>query len=126
MSAVPCTCMKHDTGASSPESRPIGRIWRGSTLAEDGDRYLEYLRATGLAEYARVEGHRETITLRRTLDGRAEFLLLTLWDSMDAVRTFAGADPERAVFYPEDDRFLVERDERVMHFEVVDHLQSPK
>jgi hypothetical protein len=40
---------------------------------------------------------------------------------MEAVRRFSGVDPERAVFYPEDDRFLVARDDRVTHFEVVDH-----
>jgi hypothetical protein len=44
---------------------------------------------------------------------------LSFWDSLDAVRGFAGDDVERAVFYPEDDRFLVEREETVLHFGVV-------
>jgi heme-degrading monooxygenase HmoA len=107
-----------------PGSKPVARSWRGATRAEDGDRYLAYLRETGLAEYARTPGHRSTLTLRRIHDGRAEFLVVTLWDDMDAVRAFAGDDPERAVFYPEDDRYLVDRDERVTHFEVVD--QQPE
>ena len=98
----------------------IARLWKGATRAEDSDRYLEYLRRTGLAEYARTEGHRSTVTLCRVEGGRAEFMLLTIWDSMDAVRRFAGDDPKRAVFYPEDDRYLVARDDRVTHFEVVD------
>ena len=55
----------------------------------------------------------------RVENGRAEFLLLTLWDSEEAVRGFAGDDPGKAVFYPEDERFLVERGERVDHYEVV-------
>src|SRR4051812_25601676 len=113
--------MSHNTGEHREDEPVVARLWRGSTSAEDGERYLEYLRATGLAEYARTPGHRETLTLRRERNGRAEFLLLSIWDSMQAVRAFAGADPERAVFYAEDDRFLVERDERVAHFEVVDH-----
>ena len=99
----------------------IARVWKGATRAEDADTYLEYPRRTGLAEYAGTEGHRSTITLRRIDGERAEFLLLTLWESMDAVRRFAGDDdPLRAVFYPEDDRYLVSRDDRVTHFEVVD------
>ena len=102
------------------DMRRVARLWKGATKAEDGERYLAYLRETGLAEYARTPGHRSTITLRRTTEDRAEFLLLTIWDSMDAVRAFAGEEPERAVFYPEDERYLIERDERVTHFEVVD------
>jgi heme-degrading monooxygenase HmoA len=97
----------------------IARIWRGATRAEDGADYVEYLEATGLREYRDAPGNRGVLALRRQEGGRAEFLLLTLWDSMDAVRGFAGDDPERAVFYPEDDRFLVERGERVEHYEVV-------
>ena len=113
--------MNDDTGDQARTAPPVARLWRGSTKTGDADHYLEYLRATGLAGYACTAGHRETITLRRMHDGRAEFLLLSLWDSMDAVRAFAGADLERAIFYPEDERYLVERDERVTHFEVVDH-----
>jgi heme-degrading monooxygenase HmoA len=100
----------------------IARMWKGATRAEDADRYVEYLRQTGLAEYAGTPGHRRTITMRRVVDDRAEFVLVTLWDSLDAVRLFAGDDPEQAVFYPEDDRFLVARDDRVTHYEVVNHL----
>jgi heme-degrading monooxygenase HmoA len=99
----------------------IARIWKGATRADDADVYLDYLRRTGLAEYARTAGHRRTVTMRRIDGGRAEFVLLTLWDDMSAVRAFAGQDPERAVFYPEDDRYLVARDDHVTHYEVVDH-----
>lgn len=98
----------------------IARVWKGETRAGDADTYLDYLRATGLADYARIPGHRHTITMRRIVGDRAEFLLLTLWESMDAVRAFAGDEPERAIFYPEDDRYLVARDERVTHYIVVD------
>jgi heme-degrading monooxygenase HmoA len=98
----------------------LARTWRGATRADDAERYLDYLRTTGLADYARVPGHRRTLTLRRADGDRAEFLIVTLWDSMDAVRRFAGDEPGRAVFYPEDDRFLVARDDHVTHYEVVD------
>jgi heme-degrading monooxygenase HmoA len=68
------------------------------------------------------------LALRRIVnDDRAEFLLVTLWDSEEAIRRFAGDEPEKAVFYPEDERFLVERGERVSHYEVVyDAAAAPR
>ena len=86
---------------------------------EDAERYVSYMRATGVKEYVETEGNRGAFVLRRERDGKAEFLFVSLWDSMDAVRRFAGDDPERAVFYDEDDDFLIERDLHVDHFEVV-------
>ena len=53
------------------------------------------------------------------MNDRAEFLLVSLWDSTEAIRKFAGEDIEKAVFYPEDERFLIERDNHVLHYEVV-------
>jgi heme-degrading monooxygenase HmoA len=100
----------------------MARTWRGATRAEDADAYLEYLEKTGFSEYRATPGNRGVLGLRRVTGDRAEFLLVTLWDSEEAIRKFAGDDIERAVFYPEDDRFLVEREEHVNHFEVVKWL----
>lgn len=97
----------------------IARTWRGATRAEDGEAYVRYLHETGFAEYRGTPGNLGVLGLRRTVGGRAEFLLVTLWESEEAIRRFAGDTPGRAVFYPEDDRFLVDRDEHVDHFEVV-------
>jgi heme-degrading monooxygenase HmoA len=52
-------------------------------------------------------------------DGKSEFTLISLWDSWDAIKAFAGPDPEKAVFYPEDEKFLLERGPRVIHYEVL-------
>ena len=97
----------------------IARIWRGATKAEDAEPYLDYLHRTGFTEYRNTAGNRGVLGLRRIEKDRAEFLLVSLWDSKEAIRQFAGDDLEKAVFYPEDERFLVERDERVSHYEVV-------
>jgi heme-degrading monooxygenase HmoA len=97
----------------------IARIWKGVTRSQDADTYLDYLRRTGLAAYRATPGNRAAFALRRVVDGRAEFLLLTLWESREAIASFAGPDPDRAVFYPEDDRFLVDRDLHVDHFDLV-------
>jgi heme-degrading monooxygenase HmoA len=97
----------------------IARTWHGATKAEDAERYLDYLHQTGLAEYRKIEGNRGVLALRRIAQGQAEFLLISLWDSESAIRQFAGPDIDRAVFYPEDERFLIERDDHVSHYEVV-------
>lgn len=111
------------TAATRAENAaPIVRTWRGATRAEDGDAYLGYLLATGLAAYRSTPGNLGALALRRVDGGRAEFLVLSLWDSEAAVRRFAGDDPGRAVFYPEDERFLVDRDDHVDHWHV-DHWQ---
>jgi heme-degrading monooxygenase HmoA len=97
----------------------IARTWRGATRAEDAEAYVEYLHQTGFREFRETPGNLGAFGLRRIVDGRAVFLIVSLWESEDAIRRFAGDDVERAVFFPEDDRFLVEREERVEHYEVV-------
>lgn len=97
----------------------IARTWRGWTSAADADRYVDYLNETGVKEYRETPGNRGVLVLRRIADDRAEFLLVSLWDTMDAVRAFAGDDVAVAVFYPEDDAFLVDRERHADHFEVV-------
>ena len=96
----------------------IARIWRGSTSREDADAYVDYLRRTGMKEYRETAGNQAAYLLRRIVGERAEFVTLTFWDSLESVRGFAGDDVERAVFYPDDDRFLVERESTVVHYEV--------
>lgn len=95
----------------------IVREWRGATRASDREAYLAYLEKTGLREYAETPGNRGVLTLTRTEGDRTEFVLLSFWDRLEDITAFAGEDLERAVFYPEDDRFLVERDLRVRHYE---------
>lgn len=96
----------------------IARIWKGAVRRSDGDAYSRYLNETGLAEYAATEGNDGVWMLRRDVGDNTEFLMFTLWDSLDAVKRFAGDDHETAVFYPEDDRFLVDRDLGASHWTV--------
>lgn len=96
----------------------IARIWRGAVRSPDGDEYAKYIEDTGLAEYRSTPGNLSALMLRRDLDDRTEFVMFTTWESMDAIKAFAGEDPERAVYYPKDDRFLIEREDTVAHYEV--------
>jgi heme-degrading monooxygenase HmoA len=97
----------------------IARTWRGVTAARDADAYVDYLQQTGLTAFRQTEGNRGALALRRVEGERAEFVVLSLWESEAAIRRFAGENIEQAVFYPEDERFLIERDNHVTHYEVV-------
>jgi hypothetical protein len=68
----------------------IARIWRGVTPAEKADQYLEYLEKTGLKDYRAVPGNQGVQVLRRTYEGKTEFLLISLWESYETIRAFAG------------------------------------
>jgi heme-degrading monooxygenase HmoA len=106
-------------GTKAPAEPRIARLWRGRTRAADADRYVNYLRETGVREYRAVPGNAGVRILRRTAEGEAEFLVLSFWDSLDAIRGFAGDDLERAVYYPQDEAFLLEKEPGVRHYEVV-------
>jgi heme-degrading monooxygenase HmoA len=97
----------------------IVRIWTGLTRAADADAYESYMREVALPGYAGVTGNRQVLMLRRAVDpDRAEFTMITVWDGMDSIVAFAGPEPERAVFYPRDDQFLIERELTVRHYEL--------
>jgi heme-degrading monooxygenase HmoA len=102
----------------------VARIWRGAVRLADADEYADYMRRTGLAAYRETPGNRGAWMLRRDVGDRTEFVMFTFWDSIEAVKTFAGDDYERAVFYPEDDRFLIERDFVSAHYEVIDRPET--
>jgi heme-degrading monooxygenase HmoA len=98
----------------------IARMWRGWVRTADRAAYVDYIEGTGMAEYRATAGNQGAWMLARDLgDGRTEIVTLSFWTSRDAVRGFAGDDIERAVFYPEDERFLVDREATVTHFDVV-------
>ena len=96
----------------------IARTWKGAVRSEDANDYAAYMRATGVAAYAATPGNRGAWMLRRDAGDRTEFVMVTLWDAIDALEAFAGEDYDRAVFYPEDERFLIERDRRATHYQV--------
>ncbi len=96
----------------------IARAWRGWTAVADADAYAGYIERVALPAFRETPGNRGAYVLRRLDRERAEFVTLSLWDDEDAVRAFAGDDLGRARFFPEDDRFLVERELHVTHYEV--------
>jgi heme-degrading monooxygenase HmoA len=97
----------------------IARLWRGWVATAKSDEYADYIGRTGLAEYRETPGNLGAQMWTRDLgDGRTEVLTLSWWESADHVRGFAGDDIDQAVFYPEDDRYLIDRETTVRHYRV--------
>ena len=88
----------------------IARVWRGATRAADAEAYAAYVEQC-------LDGER-ALVLQRVDGDRAEIQTIILFDSLDVVREFAGEDITRARFYPEDERYLVDRDLTVTHYDV--------
>jgi heme-degrading monooxygenase HmoA len=97
----------------------IARIWRGWTSREDAEAYARYMEEVAAPDSLETPGNRGFSVLHRPDGEREEFLTISLWESLDVIRAFAGDDIERAVFYPEDDRYLVERALPVSHSDYV-------
>jgi heme-degrading monooxygenase HmoA len=98
----------------------IARIWRGAVRAEDAAAYAAYVQRTGIEGYKGTPGNRGAWQLWRTEGDRAEVVTVSFWESRRAIEGFAGQDIDVAVFYPDDDQFLIERDLTVSHYEVAD------
>ena len=102
---------------------PILREWRGVIRRSERDDYVSYIRGTGLADYRSTPGNLGALMALNDLDAeRTEVVTLSLWTSWDAIRAFAGERPELARYYPEDDRFLLERPETVKHYDAFGEL----
>lgn len=102
----------------------IARLWKGRTSASDVEAYLEVLKRTGVEACRATEGNAGVFVLYRIHGDVAEFQFLSLWDSHAAIRRFAGPEPERAVYYPEDDAYLLEKEPEVAHFEIFSAVSS--
>jgi heme-degrading monooxygenase HmoA len=98
----------------------IARLWRGVAVAGNADAYQRHATTKVFPALREIAGHRGAYLLKRTVGGRTEFLAVTLWDSIDAVRAFAGDDPETAVVEPEARAVLAEFDDFARHYEVAD------
>ncbi|MEC3955708.1 hypothetical protein VMT65_21910 [Nocardia sp. CDC153] len=96
----------------------IARIWRGVIRATDLDPYVTYIQNTGIKEYKQTPGNQGAWMLTRLDGDKAEIITLSFWDSYASIEGFAGPDLEKAVYYPEDDHYLLDRPEKVLHYEI--------
>lgn len=99
------------------KSRVITRIWHGITKSEYAEEYLEYLLETGIADYKKTKGNLSVEIWRRIEDEKCHFWTVTKWDSYENIKIFAGEDYEKARYYPEDEKYLLEFEPNVIHCE---------
>lgn len=102
-----------------PPARAIARIWRGRTLASKADEYQAYLDKSGVSKIRATPGNLGVTVLRRNDGGKTEFLVLSVWESVDAIKKFAGEDYRKAVILPRDREYLLEVEPDVLHYEIL-------
>lgn len=96
----------------------IARIWHGRTDTAKADAYLDILQRTGIPDYKATPGNLGAYILRRQEGDVTHFITFTFWESMGAIKAFAGEDVEMAKYYPEDQDYLLEFEPTVTHYEV--------
>jgi heme-degrading monooxygenase HmoA len=97
----------------------IVRLWRGIAPSDQAKEFKAYERKVGPPGYEKIEGNRGVFMLGRDLGEHYEIVMLTLWDSEDAIRAFAGDPMDKAQYYDRDHEFLIDPPEKVEHFEVL-------
>lgn len=96
----------------------IMRLWHGQVAVEKADDYEKFMIERAAPDYGSVEGLLKLYFQRKNEEKKAHFLLVTIWDSIESVKKFAGNNPEIAKYYPEDDDFLLEKEKYVSMYEV--------
>jgi len=103
----------------------ILRAWRGFAALENATAYQAHLLDSVRPKLERLAGYLGLYLVRRTVADEMEYQVLTLWESMDAIRAFAGDHPERAVVEPQAVAVLRRFDAEVRHYEVLAAVGNP-
>jgi heme-degrading monooxygenase HmoA len=98
----------------------ISRQWRGLAKRAHADRYVEHLRRETFPTLAKIPGFITATLLKRGVEQGIEFLIVTHWQSLEAIEKFAGRDPEVAVVPESVQEMMLDYDRTVRHYEVVD------
>jgi heme-degrading monooxygenase HmoA len=104
----------------------IARMWRGYAIRERADDYIKHLQQSVIPELCQIDGFKGVYLLRRESSDDVEFVVLTLWESMEAIRKFAGENPENAVVAPAARVLFREYDAKVKHFEIVLNIEGSR
>jgi heme-degrading monooxygenase HmoA len=97
----------------------IERHWKGVARPSEATRYIHHLRLDTFPSVAKIKGFIRSTILYRPVEKGTEFLIITVWESLDSIRQFAGANVEQAVVPAVVQEMMVEWEERVAHYEVV-------
>jgi len=96
----------------------VSRHWKGIAKREDADRYVAHLKSDTFPKLASLAGFVRASILRREVGSGTEFQVVTIWDSLQAIRAFSGADIEAAVVPPVAEAMMIEFDRRAAHYEI--------
>jgi len=96
----------------------IARIWHGTTQALHFEEYTNLMKSKAIPDYRKTDGFKKLTFLRRKEGSIAHFTLITFWKNIEVIKNFAGDDFEKAKYYSEDENYLLEFEERVIHLEV--------
>ena len=96
----------------------IARMWHGRTPMEKADAYSAFLNERAIPDYRSIPGNLAVYILRRDEGKTTHFYTFTLWESLEAIRKFAGLEIEKAKYYSEDCGFLLEFEPNVTHWDV--------
>jgi heme-degrading monooxygenase HmoA len=98
----------------------ISRPWKGIAKAGEADNYIEHLKTDTFPRLSNIKGFISASILRRTVEQGTEFLIITVWESIEAIERFAGATADIAVAPEPVQAMMVEYDRIVRHYEVVE------
>lgn len=100
----------------------VARVWRGWTKPEDADEYASYVQAWSVGDtgYEAATGNRGAYVLQRADGERAEILILSLWESEEAIKGFLGSDVAAPILFPKDLEVLIDHDRTVVHYRVAE------
>jgi len=96
----------------------IARVWHGRTKIEDYEDYTIFMKNRATQDYKKTEGFIKLLFLRNIVGNTGHFTLITFWESLEVIKNFAGKNFEKAKYYPEDEKFLLEFEEKALHYEV--------
>jgi heme-degrading monooxygenase HmoA len=106
-------------GAPALAEHPmVARIWHGRTPADKADQYRQYLFDVGIKKIATLPGNRGVQMMMNRTAEQGEFMVISYWDSIDAIKGYAGADYARVHDLPRDKEFLIDQETLVRHFEL--------
>lgn len=97
----------------------IARMWHGRVPTSKAGDYREFLKRRAIPDYQYVAGNISVHVLERQEGDVTHFIMLTYWENLEVIHSFAGGDIAKAKYYPEDKEFLLEFEPTVQHYEVI-------
>ena len=102
----------------------ISRHWKGIAKPGEADNYIKHLRTDTFPELSRIDGFIRASILKREVIEGTEFLIITDWESLEAIEHFAGVPADMAVVPPVVQDMMIDYDKNATHYEVVESFGS--